>query len=1364
MNPTRPRATRPLLFLASLLFPLALLSPASAQPSFIRGDCNGDVSVNISDPITMLSYLFQGGAVGCQKACDANDDGLVNLGDTIYLLAAIFSGGTPPPDPYPTCGQDPTSDALSCTTTPCAVIVLPSDNLREVDVAYLGIATADEGRLVSVTGSGAQHQLTSWSIASLNGLPSLLVKSAPINGHHARVERLSGLLSIAGEPPFVSAAIRADGNLWVSSRQLEMSGAFVHHGTVGYGSNANVEVLSYDIASRPIFSGFFLSSNQVVTAVVAEPIGGGPRSLRIVSWGIDGATGALTGLDDSGDLPVDFPQTLTPDQAAVSISHMNGIQYVLNFTNDDDRLENHFFWVENNGSIVYGGGDEGGQNIRGTAGVDIDQMASSVARVTNSGFITANRNLDGTLSMNVWERRDEGFLNYEPYQIADDSLDLGSAPGVFLATPQLNDSWRNQAREGDRLGRAVATGDFNGDGYADAVFAAPYRDFTADAVGAIYVIHGDASNGINDKEYTQVWTQNDPAIAGAPEDFDRFGEALAVGDFNGDGNDDLAIGVPYEDVGATSAGGAVNIIYGSPFGLTSSGDIILTQEDLGQTSAASDFFGFALASGDFDEDGRDDLAIGAYGREVGGHTNAGCVYVVWGAVGGLTTAGPTILHQDTTGIWDQVEDHDNFGRALAAGDFNGDGNSDLVIGVSREDIGAVVDAGAVHVLYGSSTTATGFGANNFISQGGFSGGEDIHGAVEANDYFGSSFAVGDFNDDGADDLAIGVPGEAVGALSDSGAINVLYGTIFGLTHINNLIISQNEFNPTGGSLPATAEANDLLGYALTAGDFDGDGYDDLMAGAPNKSIPAMCNASAVDSAGAVFEIFGGPSGLTSSGSKFIHQNACDAPNVANGSSQTGDDYGFSLAAGDFNADGEADLIVGIAMKDREDSIDTGAIHILPGAAGGVSYALDEEWYLRLRETVRGRVTDMTWESFGEGVGSLYSKGSFLDPIHVASVTKCMTLLLAVEAIEDGDVSLSDMVGISSLAGTTGGSFLEQWDSLGPVLDMGGNEIKFIQTGDTVRFEHLLHGMMMRSGNRCSVAIGEHVAEEVLGDPDLFVTMMNDRAVQLGMTDTVCGHPAGGMITTTQDLITLLMEGWEHPLFRQIAGTELYGDIAPAIQLCGLDAFGMSKCNSPFTKFQTIGNYPGRLGWKGGNGGLWWGSQPASGIPWCTASAVAVVERADREIAIALQQTGSRTNDAQTLLDYGFRKVFTPDHRASQDFPVTGGIVGPGGPIRVRAFALDTIESDVCVTAVIDDYEELRLNVWHTDYDGGDIFSMSSASETYALPDGTTYAEAPLTRIVRVPTSAAISDYVTANLDGEHLELQIWRVGQSPVAP
>ena len=60
--------------------------------------------------------------------------------------------------------------------------------------------------------------------------------------------------------------------------------------------------------------------------------------------------------------------------------------------------------------------------------------------------------------------------------------------------------------------------------------------------------------------------------------------------------------------------------------------------------------------------------------------------------------------------------------------------------------------------------------------------------------------------------------------------------------------------------------------------------------------------------------------------------------------------------------------------------------------------------------------------------------------------------------------------------------------------------------------------------------------------------------------------------------------------------------------------------------------------------------------------------------------------------------------------------------------------------------------------------MSSASETYALPDGTTYAEAPLTRIVRVPTSAAISDYVTANLDGEHLELQIWRVGQSPVAP
>ena len=92
----------------------------------------------------------------------------------------------------------------------------------------------------------------------------------------------------------------------------------------------------------------------------------------------------------------------------------------------------------------------------------------------------------------------------------------------------------------------------------------------------------------------------------------------------------------------------------------------------------------------------------------------------------------------------------------------------------------------------------------------------------------------------------------------------------------------------------------------------------------------------------------------------------------------------------------------------------------------------------------------------------------------------MTLLLAVEAIEAGTIDGSDPVTISTLAGATGGSFLELWDEDGPVLDGEGDEIHFIQPYDAMPLDLLMHGMIMRSGNRCSVAIGEYVAQEVSG--------------------------------------------------------------------------------------------------------------------------------------------------------------------------------------------------------------------------------------------------------------------------------------------
>jgi hypothetical protein len=410
----------------------------------------------------------------------------------------------------------------------------------------------------------------------------------------------------------------------------------------------------------------------------------------------------------------------------------------------------------------------------------------------------------------------------------------------------------------------------------------------------------------------------------------------------------------------------------------------------------------------------------------------------------------------------------------------------------------------------------------------------------------------------------------------------------------------------------------------------------LIVGAPHKGV-----SGGPDDAGAIFYIKGSSAGLTSSGSRLLSQDTT-APEggddySANGSSVKSDEFGEALAAGDFNADGETDLVVGIPLKDRDDQPDCGAIQIVSGSTVyGFTLATDEEWFARVPDLARAKVSDLAWEEAnGVGGGKLFSQNELLERRHVASVTKCMTLLLAVEAIEEGKASLSDQVKVSELAGTTRGSKLATYDANGDeITDDNGDEIPFIQTGDTMPLRLLLAAMMNQSCNRSSVAIGQYIAQRVTGSSNEFINMMNDRAAALNLDDSVFGHPAGGWVTTPQDMITLQREGAKHPLFLELGGIEMYGLAPPNNLLCGTDAESAAKCSGPFPKFTTIGSYPGRVAWKGGNGGLWWSDGEAEDVParpagvaWCTASAVGIVNRLDRSIAIALQQTNSGEEDS-----------------------------------------------------------------------------------------------------------------------------------------
>jgi hypothetical protein len=461
-------------------------------------------------------------------------------------------------------------------------------------------------------------------------------------------------------------------------------------------------------------------------------------------------------------------------------------------------------------------------------------------------------------------------------------------PIILALTMGLTQAQEPEPPEGDAgdVAEAEATAepgdilaDFDRDGYADLAIGVPYEDVgTIVDAGAVNVIYGTATSGLS-ASGDQIWDQDITGVVDSCETSDIFGTALAVGDFDGDGYEDLAIGASGEDVGTLNSAGAVNIIYGSSGGLTATGDQMWHQDSSGilGTAEALDQFGYSLAAADFDGDGCDDLAVGVVHEGVGTVDNAGAVNVIYGSAGGLSEVGDQWLHQDTTGILDVCETDDVFGWALTAGDFDGDGYADLAVGVSGEDYGGKNDVGAVNVLYGSASGLTDVG-DEFWTQ-------DTSGmanAAEDGDRFGRVLTAGDFNGDGKDDLAVGIPYEDNGSTLDTGAVHVIYGSAGGgLTSTGNWWFLQN----TAGILDS-AEQYDYFGRALSAGDFDGDGYTDLAIGVPYEDVDTIVDA------GAVSVVYGSASGLSADGDQFWHQDVA----YIEGGCETGDRFGYALAS------------------------------------------------------------------------------------------------------------------------------------------------------------------------------------------------------------------------------------------------------------------------------------------------------------------------------------------------------------------------------------------------------------------------------------------------------------------------------------
>jgi hypothetical protein len=217
--------------------------------------------------------------------------------------------------------------------------------------------------------------------------------------------------------------------------------------------------------------------------------------------------------------------------------------------------------------------------------------------------------------------------------------------------------------------------------------------------GAVNIIYGTAE-GLA-ASGNQMWHQNSTGILGGAEHSDYFGAAVASGDFNGDAYDDLAVGVSSESIGEIFRAGAVNVIYGASEGLAASGNQMWHQDSPGILGGAetNDVFGESLASGDFDGDGYDDLAVGAKGEYIGDIPDAGMVNVIYGTSEGLASSGNQIWHQDITDIAGEAQGYDHFGNSVAAGNFNGDRSSDLAVGAYTDKLPSGIHAGAVNVFY-----------------------------------------------------------------------------------------------------------------------------------------------------------------------------------------------------------------------------------------------------------------------------------------------------------------------------------------------------------------------------------------------------------------------------------------------------------------------------------------------------------------------------------------------------------------------------------------------------------------------------------------------------------------------------------------
>ena len=383
------------------------------------------------------------------------------------------------------------------------------------------------------------------------------------------------------------------------------------------------------------------------------------------------------------------------------------------------------------------------------------------------------------------------------------------------------------------LGNTItAAGDVNNDGIEDFAIASTNH---ASGLGAAYVIFGTASGFPSSLQLTSLDGTNGFKIAGSSAAA-NLGRVAGIGDINNDGYDDLLLGGP--------SSSAALIVYGGPNGSKSlvSTNPVSAADGVLIAGPGSTFFGGAVDSaGDFNGDGYTDLLIGAQGVGV----TAGDAYILFGSASGFPTDATTL--NGSNGFRITGEANTSFGSRLASiGDINNDGYDDVAINAGG-NIGSGTD-GAAYILFGR---AGGFTANFNVSA--LNGSNGFKVLAPSGDQRRVEFDTADVNGDGIDDLIMGMRYVDVAA-SNAGAIYVVYGktTGFGSTLSVGDVTGANGFRITG------VATNDTFGNDVSnAGDVNGDGFDDIIIGAPYADDGG-------NNSGTVYVVFGAAGGISPS--------------------------------------------------------------------------------------------------------------------------------------------------------------------------------------------------------------------------------------------------------------------------------------------------------------------------------------------------------------------------------------------------------------------------------------------------------------------------------------------------------------------